>query len=265
LRIAITGAGGFIGRHLAASLPEAVPLSHRAIPALDGRQFDLVIHAGRSPGIGRTDWLLADDAEHLLLRRLAGSSCRYLMLSSRAVYGQAGNDALTPGHATAPASAYGRNKLRLEQAGRDLLGERLCILRLSNVFGCEWPGRTTFFGTMLTGLAERDEIRFDMAGSTRRDFVPVATAARIIASLAKLGAEDPVLHVGAGVALPCAALAEAVIAGFGRGRLVATGPQRDGFVFDVGRTVALTGIALDEAAVLGAAQAIGRELARLRG
>jgi nucleoside-diphosphate-sugar epimerase len=264
LRIAITGAGGFIGRHLAASLPEAVALSHQEMPTLDGQRFDLVIHAGRSPAIGRGDWRLADDAEHLLLRRLASSSCRYLMLSSRAVYGPAGDAALAPGHATAPASAYGRNKLRLEQAGRDLLGERLGILRLSNVFGCEWPGRATFFGTMLAGLAQRSEIRFDMAGSTRRDFVPVEMAARIIASLARLRAEDPVLHVGAGIALPCAALAEAVIAGFGRGRLVATGPERDGFAFDVGRTVALTGIALDEAGVLGAAWAAGRQLAQLR-
>ncbi|WP_222183949.1 NAD-dependent epimerase/dehydratase family protein [Geminicoccus harenae] len=265
MRIAITGAGGFIGRHLAAALPEAVPLSHREIPTLDGHHFDLVIHAGRSPGIGQADWLLADDAEYLLLRRLADSACRYLMLSSRAVYGPADGNALAPNHPTAPASAYGRNKLRLEQAGRDLLGERLGILRLSNVFGCEWPGRTTFFGTMLAGLAERGAIRFDMAGSTRRDFVPVAAAARTIASLARLGTRDPVLHVGSGIALPCAALAEAAIAGFGRGRLVATGPERDGFAFDVGRTVALTGIALDEAAVLGAARAVGRELAQLRG
>ena len=38
---------------------------------------------------------------------------------------------------TGPSDAYGRHKLAVEHALRELLGERLTVLRLANVFGYE--------------------------------------------------------------------------------------------------------------------------------
>lgn len=264
MRILLTGAGGFIGRHLAAQIPSAVPVRHEALATIALEDVDLVIHAGRAAAIGTERWRLDQDLEHGLLTRLARQRARYVMLSTRAVYGrQAGLLPLRESDPTLPVTAYGRNKLRLEQAATTLLGqERLCILRLSNVFGFEWPGRTTFFGTMLERLRAEGLIRFAMAGSTRRDFVPVRLAAAMIARLA-LGKLTGVIHVGAGRSLPCAALAEAVIAGYGSGRLVIDkAAVSDEFAFDTGIASTACGIEVSEAAILAAATEAGRLLAK---
>ncbi|WP_027135361.1 NAD-dependent epimerase/dehydratase family protein [Geminicoccus roseus] len=260
MRILVTGASGFIGRHLLAALPDAAPVPHQAIPDVPLEGVELVIHAGRAAGIGTEAWRLADDVEHLLLTRLARHPAHYVMLSSRAVYGPAEGRRLRESDLPAPASAYGRNKLRLEQAGQVLLGQRLCILRLSNVFGFEWPGRSTFFGAMLDRLKREGLIRFDMAGSTRRDFVPVAQAAAMIAALATRR-RGGIVHVGAGRSLHCAALAEAVIAGYGEGRLVvdAVNPY-DEFAYNTALAQARTGINVSEAEILAAARAAGAAL-----
>jgi nucleoside-diphosphate-sugar epimerase len=264
VRTLVTGAGGFIGRHLLAAIPDALPAPHGAIPSIDLDGVELVIHAGRAAGIGTDEWRLEQDPEYRLLTRLVGHSARYVMLSTRAVYGPAGSRPLRPTDPPAPASPYGRNKLRLEQAARDLLGERLCILRLSNVFGFEWPGRTTFFGTMLDRLKQDGLIRFDMAGSTRRDFIPVEPAARMIARLAALR-QSGIVQVGAGLSLPCADLAHAVIEGFGNGRLLVESVlPKDEFAFDTSAAQAETGILVQPDDVLSAARQAGRALAAAR-
>jgi nucleoside-diphosphate-sugar epimerase len=264
VRTLITGAGGFIGRHLLAAIPGAEPVSHREVTMVRLDGVGLVIHAGRAAGIGTQAWRLEQDVEHLLLTRLAGHAARYVMLSTRAVYGAAPGRPLREDDPPVPVTAYGRNKLSLEQAARTLLGDRLCVLRLSNVFGFEWPGRATFFGNMLDRLERDGLIRFDMAGSTRRDFVPVEPAVAMIARLAT-GTRSGIVHVGAGLSLPCADLAQAVIDGFGRGRLVVDGPEpRDCFAFDTTIARAETGIVVARAQILAAARGAGRALAAAR-
>ena len=233
-----------------------------AIPTVALDDVDLVIQAGRSARIGADDFRLDNDQEYRLLRRLAGGRARYLMLSTRAVYGPAGPGPLRETDAPAPASAYACNKLALERAATKALGERACIARLSNVFGFEWPGRRTFFGTMLTSLKDQGVIRFDMAGETERDFLPVELAATALARLATTGASG-VVNVGAGFSLPCAALAQSLIDGFGSGRLaIDTDEPSDTFWMDTSRLAKLTGLRTTSASVLAAAHDAGR---RLRG
>jgi nucleoside-diphosphate-sugar epimerase len=264
MRTLVTGAGGFIGRHLMAAIPGALPAPHHVIPGISLDGVELVIHAGRATGIGTDSWRLDQDPEYCLLTRLASHPARYMMLSTRAVYGIAGSQALRPTDPPAPVTPYGRNKLRLEQAARDLLGERLCILRLSNVFGFEWPGRATFFGIMLDGLKRDSVIRFDMAGSTRRDFIPVELAALTVARLTT-GRQRGIVHVGAGLSLPCADLAHAVIQGFGSGRLLVESPlPKDEFAFDTRAAQAETGVVVRADDVLSAARQAGLALAAAR-
>jgi nucleoside-diphosphate-sugar epimerase len=262
MRVLLTGAGGFIGRHVRASLPHAEPVPHASVATVPLEGVDVVIHAGRYRPAGPGRWQLCDDPEAALMVRVGRSGARYVMLSSRAVYGPAGAEPLREDHPVAPTSEYGRHKLRLEEHGHGLLGDRLTILRLSNVFGFEWPGRPTFFGIMLDRLAAEGSIRFDMAPDTRRDFIPVQAAAAMIARLAA----DPLpglFNIGAGHSVACGTLAEAVIQGFGRGRLIVSDPvPRDSFDFDTGRARHRTGVTISKDEVIEAARAAGRQLAR---
>lgn len=266
MSILVTGAGGFIGRRLVQALPGARAMPHGAIPGLRLTPADVVVHAGRHPAIGTTDWSIEDDPEAVAIERVRAAGARHVMLSTRAVYGPAGDRPLREGDEPRPASPYGRNKLRLEQLALDRLGERATILRLTNVFGFEWPGRTTFMGTMLTSLATSHEIRFDMNPATRRDFLPVDRAAAAIAAIVRRDDAGGIINVAAGFDLPCGRVADALIAGFGRGRLVTTADDvRDAFAVDTTRLHRLTGFWTSAALVVDEFTRHGAELAQALG
>ncbi len=135
------------------------------------------------------------------------------MLSSRKVYAPS-TEPLSETAATGPGDLYGRHKLAVEQALRDLLGERLTVLRLANIFGYEHiPGRRTFLALCLDRLAREGRIHYGMSPFVARDFLPAEAFARV---LARIAASPPggILNVGSGIALPTGRLALWILEGF---------------------------------------------------
>ncbi len=258
--ILVTGAGGFIGRHIAQALgPSARACGHGALAEpglLDG--IETVIHAGRDPRLGTKDYRLEADLELALACRVAERGLRMLTLSSRKVYAPA-DKPLDEASPLGPTDAYGEQKLAMEMALEGLLGDRLTRLRLANIFGFE-PGRTSFMGRMLDGLTRDATITFDMSPFTARDFLDVDSTGRMVAAIA----ERPpggIVNVGSGVALPTGRLALALIEGFGRGRLVVLdAAERDSFVLDCRKLEGLVGLGTDAAALLDEARRLGRRL-----
>jgi dTDP-4-dehydrorhamnose reductase/UDP-glucose 4-epimerase len=201
------------------------------------------------------------DPDLRLAERIAGRDIDYLMLSSRKVYAPSARP-LAETDPTGPQDLYGRHKLALEQGLRELLGARLTVLRLANVFGYErGEGRRTFFSLTLDQLARDGRIRFDMSPFVERDFLPVEACARV---LARIVAAPPggVLNVGSGIALPTGRLALWVLEGYGGGELVIASPRAHGaFVLDVSRLASLYGPPCSFDDLRQACLALGRRLA----
>jgi UDP-glucose 4-epimerase len=183
------------------------------------------------------------------------------MLSSRKVYAP-GEAPLSEISATGPGDTYGRQKLAVEQALRDLLGERLTVLRLGNVFGYERaPGRRTFVATLLDRLAREGRIRYAMSPFTLRDFLPVAAFARVLANVVR-APPGGILNIGSGIGLPAGRLALWILEGFGRGELVTSSTgEKDAFVLDIARLEGLYGRPCTQADLRDACLAVGRRLA----
>jgi UDP-glucose 4-epimerase len=222
-----------IARHFLAAWDQPVAaVGHAAIdrPDLfDG--VDRVLSCARHPLLGSADYRPATmDADLRLAARIARRGIDYVMLSSRKVYAPSARP-LAETDPTAPQDLYGRHKLAVEQALRELLSPRLTILRLANVFGYERdPARRTFLSLLLDRLARDGQIRFDMSPFVGRDFLPVEACARL---LTRIVAAPPggVLNVGSGSALPTGRLALWVLEGYGRGELVIASPrEHDAFV-----------------------------------
>jgi nucleoside-diphosphate-sugar epimerase len=254
---------GLIGRAVAAGLGhEARLVAHDAIAEpglLDG--VEAVLWAGRHPALGTPDWRLEDDLEPALAVRLAQRGIRLVSLSSRKVYAPA-DAPLKEGDPVAPADAYGRHKLLLEECLDQLLGPGLTRLRVANVFGFERdPGRRSFMTQMLASLATQGEIHFAMSPSVARDFVSVEMAAAWIAALVR-HPPGGIVNLGSGIPLPVGELADWVMEGFGWGRLVVLDPrEHDPFVLDVARLHTLLPNARCERDDLrAAALAVGRRL-----
>lgn len=257
MTILVACAGGFIGSAVARAIPGCRTCSHSEIGRaglLEG--IRTAIWCGRDPRLGTDAWKVVDDAETAFARLCADSGAHLLSLGTRKVYASSA-DPLHESSPVGPSDDYGRQKLALEEALQEILDARLTRLRLANIFGWE-PGRRTFMGQMLAGLAERGEIRFDMSPFTRRDFLPVDDAARLIAALA---ADPPggVVNVGSGTGLETGRLAVALIRGYGRGRLVIDGSEvRDAFVLDTWRLFWRTGLAVEIGRIENAAAELGR-------
>lgn len=267
-RVLVVGAGSFIAQHVVAALPEGQvkAVGHGAIDHPDLLEgIGSVVSFCRHPLIGSERYdLERTDPDLRLARRLGERDIAYLMLSTRRVYAR-DLQRIDEGSALAPSDPYGRHKLAAEEALRAILGQRLSVLRLANIFGYERaPGRRTFLSILLERLALQGEILFDMSPFVARDFLPVE---RCAALLARIALEPPggVLNVGSGIALPTGRLALWILQGYGRGRLVIASPEeKDAFVYDVTRLRAAWGepCTLDD--LRAACLAIGHRLAAER-
>jgi dTDP-4-dehydrorhamnose reductase/UDP-glucose 4-epimerase len=266
-RVLLVGHHSFLAQHALGALAEmrVVAVGHEAIdqPGLmDG--VGCVINFARHPLAGSDAYRLETmDADLRLARRIGRENIAYVMLSSRKVYAPA-TEPLSETSATGPG-LYGRHKLAVEHALRDLLGSRLTVLRLANIFGYErTPGRRTFMALCLDRLAREGRIHYGVSPFVKRDFLPADAFARV---LARIAAAPPggVLNLGSGIALPTGRLALWILEGFGSGSLViGSTEEKDPFVLDIGRLTDLYGAPCTRADLRDACVAIGRRLATER-
>ena len=265
-RLLAVGRNSFLAGHFLDAVPrtEVRAVSHDGIDQaglLDG--IGCVVGFARHPLLGRDRYRPDEmDPDLRLARAIGNRPIAYVMLSSRKVYAP-GSDSLSEDSPTGPADAYGRHKLEIENRLRALLGERLTILRLANIFGYEHtPGRRTFLSVALDRLRQAGRIVLDMSPFVRRDFLPVEACARILARIAGRP-RGGMLNVGSGIGLETGRLALWIIEGYGRGELVASSPEeKDPFVLDIGRLARLYGPPTSLEEIRESCLAIGRRLAR---
>lgn len=246
-RLLLIGKNSFIAGHLLNALPPTriVARSHRDLDVpdlLDG--IDIALNCARHPGSSRDDYDFERvDPDLRLAQRLSAKKIPMIMLSSRKVYA-ASDQPLGEDAALGPIDAYGRNKLRAEQAVREILGERLTILRLANIFGDERiEGRRSFLALTLNRLAEQQQIHYDMNPFVERDFLPVELLAGLLARIVR---EPPggIMNAGSGISLPTGRIALWIMEGYGGGELViGSYEEKDRFVLDISRLRDRYGIA----------------------
>ncbi len=236
-RILVTGAKGFIGRHIAKTFADAgwhavgvghgswsdreakaygvelwneSEITHGAISAMceaAGRP-DVVFHAagGASVGLSVTHPLLDFDrtvrTTAVLLdaiRRLAPEAM-LIMPSSAAVYGMAGAGPISESDPLTPVSPYGVHKCMTEQlvtGAHRLFGLRYAIVRYFSVYG---PGlRKQLLWDLSQKLAAKPgEIVLSGTGEETRDFLHVQDAARLALALAMNDGRPDALTVNGG-------------------------------------------------------------------
>lgn len=249
MTVLAVGKNSFLARVVAAAAPhDWLFLSHQ--DALVARHWPedarCIVNFSFAPSFKNAGYDPVSDIDSHLARMIGHRPIHYVMLSSRLAYGPASGDfGLREGQGDNPDTPYGRAKHIVEDSVRAIVGDdRLTVLRLSNVFGHE-PGRDTFFGRMMTGLAQKGRIDFDIDPLSVRDFLPVEDFARALVAIVNHG-HHPVpglFNLGAGFGVTCGEAARWLIEGYGSGSLAVNGHSTAGqFWLDMTRTRAVYGL-----------------------
>jgi nucleoside-diphosphate-sugar epimerase len=265
-RVFVVGPGQYLGPRIAAYLSKHWDVRQLPLEALGQEVLsdsDIVINATFDPALYTSDYLKSLDRDHVAGKSVEESGARYVMLSSRAVYAARLEPPLSESEALEPASIYGRNKKTIEASLREELGDRLLVLRLSNVFGDEPLGRRTFVSTAMTSLMSTGLIELDIAGATRKDFVPLSFVLSAIDVLLR-DHQGGVFNIGSGSALPVGTVAEALVRGLGRGSVAfrAEGRLGEEFCLDTRKLEARTNLAIDASEVVSQLERTTREHVR---
>jgi len=221
----VTGAQGFIGRHLCRVLAEQGDrvdgIGHGAIDEADRRRIGLrewlngeidaanlnalagrsglpstVFHlaGGSSVGLSIVQPLedfsrtVSSTARLLEWLRSAAPDCRLIVASSAAVYGARHVGPIPENAAPAPMSPYGEHKLMMEQLCRSYgitFGLRSTVVRLFSVYGPEL--RKQLLWDVCSRLQQDGQtLVLGGTGAEMRDWTDVRDIARLLTTIAEL-------------------------------------------------------------------------------
>ncbi|WP_050630241.1 NAD-dependent epimerase/dehydratase family protein [Bradyrhizobium viridifuturi] len=225
----VTGANGFIGRHLAHELAGAGRavhgVGHGALDATEARRLGLqswingeidaanlnalaaahglparIFHLAGGSSVGVSierpfedfSRTVASTARMLEWLRGAAPDCDVIAASSAAVYGADHAGPIAEGVVPAPMSPYGQHKLMMEQLCRSYaqsFGIRCTVVRLFSVYGPNL--RKQLLWDICSRLAADEPVlTLGGTGNEIRDWTDVRDVARLLASLAQSPSQE---------------------------------------------------------------------------
>ena len=250
-RVLITGAHGFIGKHLARCMRdsghEVCGVGHGAWPETEAavwgvsdwlnadvradslrvlqKRFgtpELVFHLAGGSSVGAAIANPHEDfyrtvvttAELLEWLRVDAPGARLIAVSSAAVYGANHSGTISEAAIVSPYSPYGYHKRLMEElclSAAATYGQQVTIARLFSVYGVGL-NKQLLWDLCSRLLAGADPIVLGGYGDELRDWIDVRDVARALALLSsQAGGRTQVINVGSGFGRPVRSISEAVL------------------------------------------------------
>lgn len=135
---------------------------------------DCVVNFSIEPDFSKRDMKPDEVMDVQIAKQLKGANTRYVFISSRKVYGA--TDVCVTHHETDTLKGvdfYARNKIMTERALADILGDKLTILRISNIIG-EPINRSdykTFIGWICESFLNKGKLVVTQNADSQKDFI----------------------------------------------------------------------------------------------
>lgn len=257
--VIVTGAHGFIGRHLCSALASrgyrVSGLGHGIWPASEAERWgvsewvngeigpsnleilrrqvgspDIVFHLAGGSSVGaamqnpREDFhrTVVSTAELLDWIRQNAPFAKLVAVSSAAVYGAGHSGQITEGATLHPYSAYGRHKRMMEEMATAYAadyGLEVVIARLFSVYG---PGLRKQLLWDLCAKLDRspEQITLGGSGNELRDWTHVSDVARALVTMGRIASSRaPIINIGTGTGTSVREIAEKVISDWCTGKV----------------------------------------------
>jgi GDP-4-dehydro-6-deoxy-D-mannose reductase len=251
VRAFVTGAGGFVGRHLISMLlaggwrvsalrrKPAVcsdfPVDCQVVTGdilddsvlhsvLSSRHFDVIFHlAGLNPSGAAAELyrvnVLGTMALLEAVRALGRPELRVVLLGSSAQYGESNDDPITEESVADPVTNYGVSKACADMMGRALFketGQHVIRARAFNIVG-PGQGMTSLQGRVIEQIVEAERGRRPPVIETGdlsayRDFIDVRDVAAGLLAITKAGDAGEAYNLCSGQATPVKSLVERLVA-----------------------------------------------------
>jgi nucleoside-diphosphate-sugar epimerase len=222
-KVLVVGENSFIGKHLT----KFDRVSYKNFDSVDLKQYDVVVNCALNPLYKTHQYKEIDDVDWEVGRKSCDAGLHYVMLSTSKVYGNSKQLVYyTENSQVNPYDYHSENKLNTEFKLLSNFGNKITILRGSNIFGFEY-GRNSFVGYCMTKLVNEGIIEFNITQTVRRDFLYIDTAVELIEKVCEIKPFG-VYNLSSGYALPIGTVANSLIKGYNYGgQLKLTGWEKD--------------------------------------
>jgi len=251
----ITGAKGFIGRHLALYLTrqghKVYGIGHGLWPSIEAATWGLegwingeidapnlevlrqasgipsvVFHLAGGSSVGSSLANPSEDFSRTVTTtarlvewlRISAPDARLVAVSSAAVYGARHNDSIKETSPPQPFSPYGHHKLMMEQLCRsysEAFGLRCAVVRLFSVYG-PWLRKQLLWDVCCKLAGGAKVLQLGGSGGELRDWVEIRDVVRLLGLAASIDSDDLVLlNGGSGIGAPVATVAALVVEAWG--------------------------------------------------
>lgn len=181
-KVLIVGKNSFIGNSLSNVKDgnKFKRISYDQLYDVNLKDYDVVVNCSLHPNFKSSIYHHAIDIDYDVAHKSYESGCHYVMLSTRKIYGSStvlrSYDELSEEN---PYDHYSENKLKAEKKILAQFGDRVTVIRGSNLFGYE-PNRNSMMGYFLNQLDKDGVIRYNIISTTSKDIIHVDDATKII-------------------------------------------------------------------------------------
>jgi nucleoside-diphosphate-sugar epimerase len=193
IKVLLIGKNSFIGKNIYNNLKKKLDITRLNFETAIKKEkfffkkFKFIINCSINIDYVEKNYKKSNDFDLLLAKKIELTNCKYIFLSSRKVYKPKFN--ITEETKTKPIDQYGKNKLLTEKKLKNILIERLLVLRISNIIGLkEYNIRrvhATFLDYFLNNIKKNNIIFF---GKSYKDFLTINQFVHILYLLIKKNA-----------------------------------------------------------------------------